>query len=76
MEVYFTSPTLGQIFGTVTTNDRKNYFFTGKNALINVELCRSENGKWFCQKDQWLLDEQIKEIGLQIDKAESWLSAQ
>lgn len=74
MEVYFTSPTLGQIYGTVSTQDHKTYGFKGRNVLICIELCRS-NAAWVCKNEQWLHDHQIQEIGMQIDKMEKWLSA-
>ncbi len=75
MEVYFTSPTLGQIYGTVSTENHITYLFKGHHVLISLELCRTESG-WVCQKDQWLHDYQIEEIGMQIDQLEKWLSAQ
>lgn len=74
MEVYFTSPTLGQILGTVTTTDQEIYQFKGQNVLISIELLRSKTG-WICRKDEWLLPSQIEELGSQIDKTEEWLSA-
>lgn len=75
MEVYFTSPTLGKIYGTVTTTDQKTYFFKGRNVLISIELCRNQSGDWVCQKDQWLHNHQVQEIGIQIEQTEKWLSA-
>jgi len=76
MEVYFTSPTLGKIYGTVTTEDQLTYFFKGRTVLICIGLCRKETGGWFCPNDQWLHDYQVEEIGQQIDHTENWLSAQ
>lgn len=73
MEVFFTSPTLGQIFGTITTEDNKNYLFTGKNVLINIDLCRTKTG-WICTKEHWLHDSQIQELGAQIDRNDQQLS--
>ena len=75
MKVYFTSPILGQIYGTVTKKDQRTYLFKGANALINIELVKTEDSKWVCRKDAWLLDSQIMEIGLQIDQMDAWLSA-
>ncbi|MGI4021562.1 MAG: hypothetical protein ACRYFA_08665 [Janthinobacterium lividum] len=75
MEVYFTSPTIGKVYGSVNTEDHKTYYFKGNNVLISIELCRSQSG-WVCQKEHWLHDHQVQEIGLQIDKMEKWLSAQ
>ncbi|MVN21396.1 hypothetical protein [Mucilaginibacter arboris] len=75
MEAYFTSPTLGRVYGTVITENHEIYNFIGRNVLINITLCRQLTG-WVCQKDQWLHDFQIAEIGLQIDTVEKWLSAQ
>jgi hypothetical protein len=75
MEVYFTSPTLGKVYGVVTTQDHKNYQFKGNNVLICIEICRTAAG-WEGQKEQWLHDYQIQEIGMQIDELEKWLSAQ
>jgi hypothetical protein len=74
MEVYFTSPTLGKVYGVVTTQDYKTYLFKGNNVLISIELCKAAQG-WECQKEQWLHDHQIQEIGMQIDELERWLSA-
>jgi hypothetical protein len=76
MEVYFTSPTLGRIYGIVTTNDQVTYSFKGRAVLICIELCRKPSGGWLCLKEQWLHDHQINEIGQQIDHIENWLSAQ
>lgn len=74
MEVYFTSPILGRIYGTVTTQDQKTYQFKGRNVLICLKL--EKNGlNWVCQKEEWLHDSQVEEIGLQIDEQEKWLSA-
>ncbi|MGI4750721.1 MAG: hypothetical protein ACRYFB_08810 [Janthinobacterium lividum] len=74
MEVYFTSPILGQIYGRVITENEDMYRFIGKNVLVNIELRRLESG-WICEKEQWLHDSQVEEIGEQIDKAEQWSSA-
>lgn len=74
MEVYFTSPTLGKIYGLVTTENHKTYCFKGRNVLIYLELNRGQKG-WVCEKEQWLHDSQIKEIGMQIDDMEKWLFA-
>ncbi len=74
MEAYFTSPTLGKIYGTVKTENFETYRFTGRNVLISIELCRN-GSRWICEKEQWLHDFQIKEIGLQIDKMEEWVSS-
>lgn len=74
MEVYFTSPTIGKVYGLVSTEDQKTYFFKGDNVLISIELCRNPSG-WVCRKEHWLHDHQIREIGLQIDEMEKWLSA-
>lgn len=74
MEVYFTSPTLGRIYGTVSTQNHQNYQFKGHNVLICLALFKSEFG-WICEKDQWLHDSQIEEIGMQIDELEKWFSA-
>lgn len=75
MEVYFTSPILGQIFGRVTVQGENVYRFIGKNVLVNIELKRLKTG-WVCEQEQWLHDSQVQEIGEQIDKAEEWISAQ
>ncbi len=75
MEVYFTSPILGRIYGTVTTQTENVYQFKGRNVLICLELCRNGSA-WACQKEEWLHDSQIREIGSQIDVMEKWLSAQ
>ncbi|RYY06777.1 MAG: hypothetical protein EOP43_05295 [Sphingobacteriaceae bacterium] len=75
MEVYFTSPTIGKVYGLVSTEDHKTYHFKGNNVLVSIELCRDASG-WVCQKEHWLHDHQVLEIGLQIDKLEKWLSAQ
>ncbi|RYY30693.1 MAG: hypothetical protein EOP41_00080 [Sphingobacteriaceae bacterium] len=75
MEVYFTSPILGQIFGKVTAQGGDTYRFVGKNVLVNIELKRLETG-WICEQEQWLHDSQVQEIGQQIDQAEAWSSAQ
>ncbi|WP_419801359.1 hypothetical protein [Mucilaginibacter sp.] len=69
MEAYFTSPILGQIFGTVTRQRQDSYRFIGKNVLVNIELRRLEAG-WICEQDQWLHNSQVEEIGKQIDEAE------
>lgn len=74
MEAYFTSPTLGKIYGTVKKEDCETYRFTGQTVLLSIVLCRSRSG-WVCKKEQWLHDSQIKEIGLQIDKMKEWVSA-
>lgn len=74
MEVYFTSPTLGRIYGTVSTENHQTYQFKGCNVLIGLTLCKNRLG-WACEKDQWLHDSQIQEIGAQIDEQEKWLSA-
>lgn len=76
MEVYFTSPILGKIYGVVTTEDHMTYCFKGKNELVGFKLSRKLIGSWICAEDQWLHDYQIKEIGMQIDHLENWLSAQ
>ena len=69
MEAYFTSPILGQIFGTVTRQRQDIYRFIGKNVLVNIELRRLETG-WICEQEQWLHNSQVEEIGKQIDEAE------
>lgn len=74
MEVYFTSPTLGRIYGTISTQNHEVYQFKGRQVLIVLKLCKSECG-WVAEKGQWLHDSQIKEIGMQIDEQEKWLSA-
>lgn len=74
MEVYFTSPILGQIYGTVTRQRQDCYRFIGKNVLVNIELRRLSSG-WICELEQWLHDSQVEEIGEQIDKAEQLISA-
>lgn len=72
MQVYFTSPTLGRIYGVVTTEDGKIYYFKGETVLIGVTLSKSETG-WMCLKESWLHDYQIAEVGLQIDICEKKL---
>lgn len=74
MEVYFTSPILGRIYGLATTENHETYLFKGQKVLINIEICRDGTG-WICPKDQWLHDFQVNEIGMQIDNLEKWLSA-
>ena len=74
MEVYFTSPTLGRIYGTVSTENHETYQFKGCQVLISLELNKTGSG-WICQKGQWLHDSQIREIGAQVDEQEKWLSA-
>ncbi|MGI4728430.1 MAG: hypothetical protein ACRYGB_07650 [Janthinobacterium lividum] len=74
MEVYFTSPILGQIYGRVTTEQEDIYQFIGKSVLVSIELKRLESG-WICEQEQWLHDSQVQELGEQIDKAEEWSSA-
>lgn len=68
IEVYFTSPILGQIYGTIT-RQQDNYRFIGKNVLVSIELRRLATG-WICEQEQWLHDSQVQEIGNQIDDAE------
>ncbi|MEX8548301.1 MAG: hypothetical protein V5804_11925 [Mucilaginibacter sp.] len=74
MEVYFTSPTLGRIYGTVSTQNHQTYQFKGSQVLIGLTLNKTGLG-WVCEKGQWLHDSQIQEIGVQIDEQEKWLSA-
>ncbi|RYY22043.1 MAG: hypothetical protein EOP41_07665 [Sphingobacteriaceae bacterium] len=74
MEVYFTSPILGQIYGKVTAEGGNKYRFTGTNVLVSIELKKLETG-WICEQEQWLHESQVQEIGSQIDKAEEWISA-
>jgi len=73
MEVYFTSPILGQIYGTIN-RQQDSYRFIGKNVLVSIELRRLASG-WICEQEQWLHDSQVQEIGEQIDKAEQLISA-
>lgn len=74
IEVYFTSPILGQIYGKVTAESDGLYRFIGKSVLVNIELRRLESG-WICEKEEWLHDSQVQELGDQIDKEEKWTFA-
>ena len=74
MEVYFTSPILGQIYGRITAENENTYRFIGKNVLVSIELKRQESG-WICEQEQWLHESQVKEIGDQIEEAERLSSA-
>ncbi len=74
MEVYFTSPILGQIYGKVTAECDGLYRFIGRNILVSIELRRLESG-WICEKEEWLHNSQVQELGDQIDKKEDWISA-
>ena len=74
MEVYFTSPTLGRIYGTVSTQNHETYQFKGSQVLISLTLNKT-GPDWAGEKGQWLHDSQIREIGAQIDEQEKWLSA-
>lgn len=74
MEVFFTSPILGQIYGKVTAQSNGSYRFIGKSILVSIDLRRLESG-WICEKEEWLHDSQVQELGEQIDKEEEWISA-
>lgn len=74
MEVYFTSPILGQIHGKVTAESDGLYLFVGSSILVSIELRRLESG-WICEKEEWLHHSQVQELGDQIDKEEEWSSA-
>lgn len=74
MEVYFTSPILGQIYGKVTAESDGLYRFIGSSILVSIELRRLESG-WICEKEEWLHNSQVQELGEQIDKEEEWSSA-
>lgn len=74
MEVYFTSPILGQIYGKVTAESDGLYRFIGNSILVSIDLRRFESG-WICVKEEWLHHSQVQELGEQIDKEEEWSSA-
>lgn len=74
MEVYFTSPILGQIYGKVTAESGGLYRFIGSSILVSIDLRRFESG-WICEKEEWLHNSQVQELGEQIDKEEEWSSA-
>ncbi len=75
IEAYFTSPILGQIYGTIIRQQPDSYRFIGKNVLVSIEMRRLPAG-WICEQEQWLHDSQVQEIGEQIDKAEQLIPAQ